>query len=269
MLTEPDIAAALWPPLAVRPQPTSPGRTRLGAGLRAVLDLVYPPVCLACAQPTGVAGALCAPCWTGLRFITPPVCERTGVPLPFATGAGMLSPEAIAHPPVYRRARAAARYDGAAPTLVHLMKYGDRPDHAALLSAWMHQAGAELLGDADVIVPVPLHRTRLWRRRFNQAALLARALGRRSGVPVDLDGFVRVKPTRSQVGLSRTERAGNIQGAFRVAPAAAERFRGRRVLVVDDVLTTGATANAAARVLLRGGAATVDVLVFARVVTDG
>lgn len=270
MLTEPDLIGAMWPPPAAAEAPRRAGAAaRPLACLRGLLDLVYPPVCLVCSQPTGVAGGLCADCWTGLRFIVPPVCDRLGVPLPFDGGPGMLSPEAIANPPVYRRARAAVRYDGPAPTLVQRMKYGDRPDYADLLGGWMAQAGGDLLREADVIVPVPLHRARLWRRRFNQAALLARVLGRRTGVHVDLDGFARVKPTRSQVGLSRPERAANIQGAFRVEPAAAGRFRDRRVLLVDDVLTTGATANAAARVLLRGGAATVDVLVFARVVTDG
>lgn len=269
MSTEPDLLAALWPSRtdggAVRG--ARPG-VALTSHVRRLLDLVYPPVCLACSAPTGDVG-LCAPCWAGMRFITPPVCDRLGTPLPFDAGGGMLSPEAIANPPVYRRGRAAAHYTGAAQVLVHRMKYGDRPEYARLLAGWMAQAGAELLRDADLLVPVPLHRGRLWRRRFNQAALLARGLARHTEVPVDLDGFERRKATRSQVGLSRAERANNIQGAFRIAPGAEARFRGRRLLLVDDVLTTGATVNAAARVLLRGGAATVDVLVFARVVTEG
>ena len=205
-----------------------------------------------------------------MGFITAPVCERLGTPLPVDLGPGMLSPEAIADPPAYRRARAVARFaDGPAQALVHRLKYGDRPDYARVLGRWMAEAGAALVAEADVLVPVPLHPRRLWRRRFNQAAELARAVGQASGRPLDLDGLVRVKATRSQVGLSRAERAENIQGALRIAATAKGRFRDRRVLLVDDVLTTGATANAAARALLRDGAASVDVLVFARVVTTG
>ena len=169
---------------------------------------------------------------------------------------------------VYRRARAVARFDdGPARTLVHRLKYGDRPDFAQVLGLWMARAGGDLLADGPVIVPVPLHSRRLWQRRFNQAALLGQAVARASGRRIDLDALIRVKATRSQVGMSRTERAENIQGAFRVTPDGAARLHGRSVLLIDDVLTTGSTANAAARALLRGGAASVDVLVFARVVT--
>jgi ComF family protein len=136
------------------------------------------------------------------------------------------------------------------------------------MGAWMTRAGADLLADADLLVPVPLHRRRLLARRFNQAALLASVIARRSQVPWDAFALARVKPTPPQVGLSRVQRARNLQGALRVPEEARLRIEGRRVVLVDDVMTSGATTNAAARALLRGGATQVDVLVFARVVTE-
>jgi ComF family protein len=241
-----------------------------GLVARGFVGLVYPPSCIACGAATGVPHALCAGCWSGVRFIERPYCERLGTPFSVDLGApGLLSPAALSDPPVYGRARAVARYDATARRLVQRLKYEDRLDLAGALGAMMARAGGELLAEADVVVPVPLWRWRLWHRRFNQAALLARAATRGSGVPVAPDLLARVRRTRAQVGLSRAARAENLQGAFRVPEAARARLQAKRVLLVDDVLTTGATANAAARALLRGGAAAVDVLVFARVVSDG
>jgi ComF family protein len=237
------------------------------AGLaRAALDTLYPPTCLACRAATGEADALCPACWRAMRFIERPFCERLGTPFEQDLGAGLLSPQAIADPPVFRRARAVARFeDGPARRLVHRLKYSDRGELASPLGAWMARAGADLLAEADAVVPVPLHPYRLWTRRYNQAAALARAIARRSGKPFEPQWLRRVKSTRSQVGLSREQRAENVQGAFRASPGAP--IKGRRIVLVDDVLTSGATANAAARALLRAGASDVDLLVFARVVT--
>ena len=179
----------------------------------------------------------------------------------------LLSPAAIADPPVFGRARAVAEYDGTASALVHRLKYGDRLELARALGRMMARAGAELLREADVIVPVPLHRWRLW-RRFNQAMALAGVVSADSGVACDPFLLARIKSTRRQVGLTKTQRQENLQGAFRVPAEARARLKGKRVLLIDDVLTTGSTANAAARALLRGGAAAVDILAFARVVTD-
>jgi ComF family protein len=170
-------------------------------------------------------------------------------------------------PPVFARARAVARFeDGPARALVHRLKYSDRAELARPMARWMARAGAEVLADADLLAPVPLHPLRLWRRRFNQAAALAREISRQTGKPCDLSALQRVKATRSQVGLSRVQRAENVEGVFRVADGAL--VRGRNIVLIDDVLTSGATANAASRVLLRAGAKRVDVLVFARVVTS-
>ena len=206
-----------------------------------------------------------------MRFIERPYCERLGTPFEADLETpGLLSPDAIAHPPVFSRARAVARFeDGPARQLVHRLKYGDRLELAGTMGAWMARAGAEVLEEADVLVPVPLHRRRLAARRFNQSALLVRAISRRCGVPMALDALARGKPTASQVGLSRTQRQLNLQGAFSVPLEHRGDVAGRAVVLIDDVLTSGATANAASRVLLRGGARRVDVLVFARVVSGG
>jgi ComF family protein len=238
------------------------------AVFNGAVTLIYPPTCVACGAATGVPHTLCAPCWSGMRFIERPFCERLGTPFAVDLGVPLLSPAAIADPPVFERARAVARYDETARALVHRLKYGDRLELAKALGAMMARAGAELTREADVIVPVPLHRWRLWRRRFNQAMALARVVSWTSGVACDPFLLARVKRTQSQVGLTRAQRGENLQGAFRAPDAAKPWLEGRRVLLVDDVLTTGATANAAARALLRGGARAVDVLAFARVVAE-
>jgi ComF family protein len=253
---------------------TQPRVAQLAAALAAAsaraLDIFYPPACLACRKATAVHQALCSECWGEMRFIERPYCERLGTP--FAQdlrSPGLISPEAMADPPVFGCARAVVRYDdGPARRLVHRLKYSDRLELARPMGAWMARAGAEILAEADLIVPVPLHRLRLISRRFNQAAALAHCVSKASAVPVDTQALVRVKQTPPQVGLSRPQRAGNVQGAFRVPEEAKPKIFGTNIVLVDDVLTSGATANAAARTLLRGGAKNVDVLVFARVVTS-
>ena len=250
---------------------TQPTRfsTRLHHAARAVsrlsLGLLYPPSCIACQGATGEPHGLCAGCWAGMRLIERPFCERLGIPFQVDLGQPLLSPAAIADPPVFQRARAVADYEGTASLLVHRLKYNDRLELARGLGIMMARAGGELLPDADVIVPVPLHRWRLWRRRFNQAMALAKVVSKESQVPCDPFLLARVKRTRRQVGLTKSQRQENLQGAFRVPDEAKARLKGKRVLLIDDVLTTGSTANAASRALLRGGAASVDVLAFARV----
>jgi ComF family protein len=229
------------------------------------LNVALPPLCLACRDLVATDG-LCASCWSKLSLIAPPYCERLGIPFAYDPGPGVLSMEAIADPPAYRRARAAARYDDVARTLVHALKYGDRLDLAPSMGRWMARAGRELLSGADALVPVPLHWRRLWMRRFNQSAQLARIISQETGVPVATEALKRIKATAQQVGLSQSERAANVQGAFRVPAAAKAEVAGRRLVLVDDVLTSGATADACARALLRAGAGNVDVVVFARVV---
>jgi ComF family protein len=232
---------------------------------RAALDIALPTLCVACREPVAGEG-VCAVCWAKLSFIAEPCCPRLGIPFAYDPGPGLLSMQAIADPPAYQRARAAVRYDDIARTLVHALKYHDRTDLAPSMGRWMARAGRELLAEADLLVPVPLHWRRGWSRRFNQAGALAGAIAKQSAVPVARDALRRIRPTEHQVGLSRAERASNVQGAFQVAKERRAEIHGRRVILVDDVLTSGATTDACARALLRARAAQVDVLVFARVV---
>jgi ComF family protein len=245
------------PPSASRLADAAGAADRL---VRAATSLLVPPVCLACRVPLASADALCGACWRGIDFIRPPVCDRLGIPLPFDTGGPTLSAAALANPPAYDRARAVARFDGAMRRLVHGLKYADRHEGLALFGRWLAGAAGELLPGTDLIVPVPLARWRLWRRRYNQAALLARALGRETGLPVEPMVLVRTRATPSQVGLTPDQRRRNVQGAFAVPERMLAAVQGRNVLLLDDVVTTGATAEACARTLRRAGATRVDVI---------
>ena len=232
---------------------------------KLALDVALPTLCVSCREPVDGEG-VCAACWAKLSFIAPPFCPRLGIPFVYDPGPELLSMEAIASPPAYQRARAAVRYDDVARTLVHSLKYQDRTDLAPAMGRWMARAGQELLADADVLVPVPLHWRRGWSRRYNQSGALARVISRQSGVKLASEALRRIRATEQQIGLSRPQRAANVQGAFKVAPERSADIAGRRVILIDDVLTTGATTDACARALLRAKAAQVDVLVFARVV---
>jgi ComF family protein len=191
---------------------------------------------------------------------------RLGIPFLYDLGPSLLSMEAIANPPAYDRARAAVVYDDVARALAQRFKYSDRLDLATMMGRWMARAGRELLIDADALVPVPLHWRRFWTRRFNQSAALAAAINKIRDVPILHNVLKRVRATAQQVGLSKTQRADNVQGAFKVPNERKADIAGRRLVLIDDVLTSGATVDSCARVLLRAGAAHVDVLVFARVV---
>lgn len=234
--------------------------------LGRVTDLLLPPLCISCRAHIGHHGLLCGPCFAKIDFIAPPICPRLGVPLPYDAGEGSLSAAALASPPVYDRARAAARYSETMRELIQSFKYRDRHEGLPLFARWLSKAGAELLVDADLIVPVPLYPLRLWWRRFNQSAMLAAALSGLCGVPADCFLLRRVRRTASQVGLTADQRRRNVAGAFKVDKLRAGLVRGKKIVVVDDVITSGATAEACARALKRSKAARVDVLALARVV---
>jgi ComF family protein len=236
--------------------------------LRDGADLLVPPVCVACRAPLSAHGVLCGQCWSSVDFIRPPLCDRLGIPLPYDAGPGAVSARALAAPPSYGRARAVARHAGVMRDLVHRLKYGDQHHGLALFGRLLAMAGHDVLDGADLLVPVPLARFRLWRRGFNQAALIAASLSRVCGVPSDPLLVQRTRATPSQVGLNHQARHLNVKGAFALSPARAGSIRGRHLVVIDDVITTGATVDALTRVLKRGGAARVDVLSLTLVTDD-
>lgn len=244
---------------------------RLGAAVRglgrAALDVLLPPSCATCDAVVDAPGRLCQDCFAQTGFITEPCCRRCGVPFRTAAegGAERLCPVCAHHPPGFDRARAALRYDAQARRLILPLKYADRTDLAEPLGAQMARAGAVLLREADVLIPVPLHRMRLLHRKYNQAALLAAAVGRIAGRPVLRDALSRVRPTTPLGAKTAEARAREMDAAIAVRPSRAGRIAGARVVLVDDVLTSGSTANACAAALRAAGAVGVDVLVAARV----
>jgi ComF family protein len=232
---------------------------------RWLLDAVLPPRCLGCGIIVDTPAAICGTCWSGIEFIADPLCHRCGRPFEFDVADRSICGRCIAEPPIYDRARATVLYDDASRGLVLRFKHGDGLHLTPLFATWLSRTGAALLDDADLLVPVPLHRTRLFARRYNQAAILALEVGRRLSLPVDVLGLIRARRTPSQGTRTRAGRERNVRRAFQVTPTFSANLKGKRVLLLDDVLTSGATVNACARVLLRAGAAKVDVLTIARV----
>lgn len=252
-----------------QPLPT-PGALRRGAAsaVRGLVNAVLPPQCLACDALVATPGSLCAACWIEAKFITAPQCSVCGVPYSFDPGADAVCGACIRTRPLYDRARAVLHYDDLGRRLVVSFKHGDRTHGAPTFGRWLARAGGELIADADLAAPVPLHRLRLLRRRFNQSAMLAQAVCR-SDAGEDLefapDLLLRRRHTPSQAGLNAAQRRRNVRNAFAVNPRRAGRIEGRRVLLVDDVFTTGATVSECARILLKAGASAVDILTIARV----
>lgn len=242
------------------------GKVLTRRALSRVIDALLPPQCLACRAPVDRSGQLCAPCWGELAWIEEPLCAACGLPFDFDLGPEALCAACAADHPAYDRARAVLRYDEHSRALVLAFKHADRTQGAPAFGSWMARAGAALIADAEVVAPVPLHRWRLLARRFNQAALLAAAAANGARAQVAPDLLRRLRATPSQGGLSPAQRADNVAGAFAVRRGREPLVEGRRVLLVDDVMTTGATVEACARTLKRAGARAVDVLILARVV---
>jgi ComF family protein len=249
---------------AADPKPSLLARLKLLRRLRRVaLDTVLPPLCLGCQMRILDHDALCPACWRQITFIRPPLCDRLGIPLTIDTGGVMISAAAVSDPPEYERARAVAVFDGLMRPLIHGFKFHDSHNARRLFGRWMAVAGDELLREADVLVPVPLARWRLLTRRFNQAQILAAETGRRAAKPVNPFALVRRRSTGHQVGLTRAQRLKNVSGAFRVPASELPNVSGKAIVLVDDVITSGATASAAAAALKLAGARRVDVLALA------
>ncbi|WP_416896137.1 MAG: ComF family protein [Minwuia sp.] len=243
--------------------------SRMTAYARRALDLLLPAQCFSCGAPVAEPGRLCAGCFADSSFIAEPMCISCGLPFEFESEAGRLCGLCAASPPAFDHARAAVRYDEPLRSAVLKFKHGDRTDMASGLANLLRRAGRDILPAADLIVPVPLHPRRLWQRRYNQSALMALALSEQTDLPAAPDALLRKRRTPSQGGLSATARRRNVRGAFAVDDRWRPRLQGAHVVLVDDVYTTGATAEACARVLRLGGAETVSVLTVARVVQSG
>ena len=230
-----------------------------------MIDLALPPRCPGCGVVTGEQHQFCSRCWSNLRFLGPPWCAACHEPFQYDRGEGALCASCLNQPPRHAGIRAAVAYGDVARHVTLRLKYGGRTALAETISRAMTRL---LPGNAELLVPVPLHRRRLWSRGFNQAALIAGALAERAGVPVEPCALIRRRSTPVLRGLGARQRSAAVKGAFAVPAKQVAKIRGRHIVLVDDVHTSGATSNACTSVLLRAGAAAVTILCWARVL-DG
>ncbi len=230
-----------------------------------LLDFILPPLCISCRSIVQEHHGLCAQCWENVTFIQPPFCDILGFPLPFDEGDKTVSAAAITMDPNFDHARSVALYDGVMRDLIHHFKYYGQMESKTIFGRWLAMASYEFIDNADLIVPVPLYRRKLFARRFNQAAILSDSLGDITGIAVERFVLKRVKDTKQQVGLSALQRRQNVGGAFAVDKVDKIHLMGKNILLIDDVYTTGSTANACAKTLKRAGAAQVDLITLARV----
>ncbi|HPD82354.1 MAG: ComF family protein [Alphaproteobacteria bacterium] len=233
------------------------------------LDMILPPRCIVSGEIVDRQGLISPQIWGQLNFITDPQCNRCGFPFDFDTGdvrEGNICLGCLQSPPLFDKARAALVYDDVSRDIILGFKHGDQTEAVPAFIPWLRQAGQSLLKQSDYIMPVPLHRWRILRRRFNQSALIAKYLSEDTKIPMMLDGVLRQRATVTQGHLNSNERQKNVKNAFVVHPKRAESLKGKTVILIDDVYTTGATVNECTKVLLKAGVSAVNILTLARVV---
>jgi ComF family protein len=240
----------------------------IGKALLKLVDTVYPPSCIACKAETSTVSGLCGTCWAETGFIGGLTCRSCGIPLAGDAADDAYCDSCLQAPPAFQNGRAALLYEGCGRKLVLALKHGDRQDTAKPMAQWMAKAGKDLLDKCDLIAPVPLHWRRLLKRRYNQSSELARHLAKLSGRPFVPDLIIRHRATPSQDGLDRAARFANQVAAFKINPRYTAMTKGKRIVLVDDVMTTGATLSSCADTCLGAGAQQVDVMVLARVAKD-
>ncbi|MDX1975350.1 MAG: ComF family protein [Rickettsiales bacterium] len=236
------------------------------ATMTRLLDILFPPQCLNCRALVPSHGTLCLTCWNNVTFITDPMCDACGLPFEFDVGPGSLCGECLRELPPYAKARAAFRYDDHSRGMVLRLKYHDQTYLSTIFGPWLAKAGKELLADSDVIVPVPLHYWRFVSRRYNQSALLAQQLAKQTQKTLLLDGLKRTRATKAQIGLTREQREKNVRNAFSVPHKYQAPIKGKTILLIDDVMTTGSTIESCAKALIKAGAMRVNVLTLSRTV---
>ncbi len=234
-----------------------------------IINFILPPSCVISGRPVEKQGMISPEVWSSLSFIAEPLCDCCGRPFDFEQPEGTLCGECLAERPHYNRSRSALQYNDSSRELILKFKHTDHTHAVIAFLPWMKRAGARLIENSDCTVPVPLHRWRFLKRRYNQAALIAQALSRETGLAYHPEAIERVRATRSQGHLSAKDRARNVRKAFTIPENRQPEIRGKRVLLIDDVYTTGATVNECALALLKAGCAEVNVLTLARVVKPG
>lgn len=236
--------------------------------IKQAIDILLPPRCIGTGEIVSAPGVVSPDFWTQLSFIETPFCSTCGLPFDVQMPSGTLCAACIDNPPEFDQSRSAVIYNDASRKLILSFKYGDRLNAVTTFIPWLKRTGANLIDTSDIIVPVPLHKSRLWQRRYNQAAIIALSLAKETQKICLVDALERVRATAPQKGLTKKDRYKNVLNAFRVYPESAENLKGKNILLIDDVFTSGATLNECARVLKKSGANRVNILTIARVTRD-
>lgn len=235
---------------------------------KKAIDIIFPPRCLSCKVYVESDGSLCHNCWEEIDFISSPQCSSCGTPLEFATSDGTICGQCIANPPKYTMARSVLRYNEKSSKLITNFKYYDNTHSSNHFAKWLLRAGKDMIGDVDIITPVPLHKLRLLSRRYNQCALICNRLSEMTGITSYNNLLIRHKNTKPQAGLAFNKRINNVKSAFKINHDLIEQINDKNILLIDDVMTTGSTIDSCTKTLLNSGARNVYVLTIAMTVKD-